>query len=165
MTKRLIAVTALCAIFAVSCGGGEDESAAPRASPASATPPAATPTSMPEATAVEDVEATPGLRPADGDTPAAGICAEPTEPIAVIQFLEGIPDPRCTILRPDQRIRFVNGLTEPVSVQVGRYSATVAPNSAVLFDAPAGSYLAPGVHVVDASVPSARAEVWLREAP
>lgn len=163
--RTLIAVTALCALFALSCGGGDDGSVSPSASPASATPPAATATAVPEVIAVEDVEATPGLKPSEGDTPAAGICARPTEAVVTIQFLEGIPDPRCTILRPEQRIRFINRLTEPVALTLGRYSATTAPNSSVLFDAPAGSYLAPGVHVVDASVGSARAAIWLQEAP
>jgi hypothetical protein len=124
-----------------------------------------TATSVPEVTAIEDGNATPGLKPSESDTPAAGICASPTEPVVTIHFLEGIPDPRCTVLRPDQRIRFINRLTEPVTLTLGRYSATAAPNSSVLFDAPAGSYLALGVHVVGASVGSARAELWLQETP
>jgi hypothetical protein len=150
------------ATFAFSCGG--DEQQVGPAPSAAAPKPTAAP--MPEATAVESRDATPGLRPADGDTPAAGICLGPTEEAVVtIELFPDIPSPRCSYATPDQRIRFVNRMDEQVTLALGRYSASVPAGAAVLFDAPAGTYLAPGVHVIDASLPSARAAIWLREAP
>ncbi len=159
--RPLAAIAVLCSALVLACGGGENAEA-PSATATATTQPAAT--SPPEATAVESRGATPGLKPADSEQPAAGICAGPTSgPVVTIELLEGIPDPRCSYLTPEQTIRFVNRLKEPVTLTVGRYSGTVGPNSILLFDAPAGSYLALGVHAVDASVPSARAELWLRE--
>lgn len=165
VNRVLIAIATLFAVFIMSCGD-DSETVLPNASPARATPPAATATPAPEETAIESRQATPGLKPSEGDTPAAGICLGPTsEAVVTIEFLDGIPDPRCSFLTPDQRIRFVNRLQDPVTLTIGRYSGTVAPNSSLLFDAPVGSYLAVGVHTVDASVPGARAELILREAP
>jgi hypothetical protein len=94
------------------------------------------------------------------DMPAAGICAQPAESQVVVTILPGIPDPRCTRIRPDQTLKVVNQTGEQVQVQIGTFDTTIEPDGAAVFDVPFGKYLAPGVHLVQVT-PCCSPELWL----
>jgi hypothetical protein len=102
------------------------------------------------------------LKQPDSQTPAAGICAEPPAgDVATITINVDAPSPRCSKITPEQRLRVVNNTAEPVQVELARFRVTVAPAEAQVLDAPAGDYLAPGVHVLQVSSTAGGAEVWL----
>ncbi len=160
LSARTVFVTAVvCSLPFAGCGGAGEAPTVTVVATAQAT---ATP--LPEATAVESRDATPGIKPADSKEPAAGICAGPIDgPIVTIEIDQDVPTPRCSLVRPDQGVRFVNHLGEPVQLTLGRYSGTAPANGDLLFDVPVSSYLGPGNHVVDASAPTGRAEVFVVE--
>ncbi len=105
----------------------------------------------------------PGLKPADSELPAAGICAEPP-PGGVVTFTieVAVPSPRCARVLPRHRVRIENRTGETKRVQLARFDVTLAPGAAETFDAPVGTYLAPGVHSVKVSPPPfGGPELWL----
>ena len=100
--------------------------------------------------------------PADAATPAGGICAEAQGAEAVVSFNPGFPDPTCLIVTPDQRLRLVNRLDEPVAVSLGSVSAILEPGSEGVVGPRFGDYLAPGVHFLEESAYEGDPEIWLR---
>ena len=79
------------------------------------------------------------------DQPAAGICASPEGALVTITIYPDIPDPRCAIVRPDQRLQVVNSTQADLQVSLGDFTAT----------------LAPGVHQVQV-LPCCGPELWLQ---
>lgn len=73
----------------------------------------------------------------------------------------GIPDPRCLVVSPAQHLRLVNHTGGTVQVSLGRFAATLAPGAEVVFEAPFGDYLLPGVHAVWVDA-CCGGEIWLR---
>lgn len=82
------------------------------------------------------------------DQPAAGICARPETAVVQVRLLPGIPEPRCTIVGPTQRLSLTNAAERPLSISIGIHRAQLAPGASWLLDQPFGAYLAPGVHRV-----------------
>jgi hypothetical protein len=90
----------------------------------------------------------PGTPAPGSESPAAGICAEPEEPVVTVIMDVSTPNPRCSIVTPDQRIRIVNKRDETALVVLGGFRASLRHNEAALFDAPAGTYLGTGFHSI-----------------
>jgi len=91
-----------------------------------------------------------GLKPADSDTPAAGICSESPGDQVVITLgtdSSGLPlAGRCVMVSPGQRIRLVNQSEGPYAVQFADFNIDLPRGSEMLLDKPVGEYLATGVH-------------------
>lgn len=123
----------------------------------------ATPTVQPSQPAIATAPPSPGstaLATPSGQSPAAGICADPSKgDLAVFVFRPDLPDPRCGVARPEQRLQVVNDTEQTIQVKIAQYEAQVEPGATYVFEAPLGSFLAPGVHDLWASAPSP--ELWL----
>ena len=74
---------------------------------------------------------------------------------------EDIPDPRCMLFNPFQKLRVANQTGKTVRVSIGPFAVELAPGAAHLFDAPVGDYLLPGVHQVQVQ-PCCSPALWLR---
>lgn len=123
----------------------------PIASATPALPASAVTTLVPtEAQPGSDPYPLPFLKPADGDTPAAGICG--TSPGEIVQIElgtgpDGLPlGGRCVQVTPVQRIELANPTFESFHVTFGMFDVDVSSGSVVLLDKAVGEYLAPGVH-------------------
>jgi len=73
-----------------------------------------------------------------------------------------MPDPRCSIVRPDQKLSVINKTQNTLEVSIGRFSASLEPGAEILFDTPFGEYLAPGVHQL-LVLPCCGPELWLED--
>jgi hypothetical protein len=131
--------------------------------PTAVTEPAVSATAQPIAT---EPPGTPGaaLATAVSDSPAAGICAETDDPIVTVTIFPDIPDPRCTIIRPEQRLRLINQRGETIEVSLAGLTATLEAGAEHVFEIPFGQLLAPGVHAFQVS-PCCGAELWLQDGP
>lgn len=92
--------------------------------------------------------------------PAAGICAEADDEEVVMRLLPGIPDPRCVIVRPDQRLRVVNETGADVNISLGPFALPLPANGQTVIGPTFGEYLLPGVHVLSVD-PCCGGELWL----
>ena len=95
------------------------------------------------------------------DSPAAGICAEHEGSLVSVTIFPDIPDPRCSLVRPDQRLRVINMRSENIAVNLARLRAEIGPGEDYTFVEPFGVLLMPGVHRFDVS-PCCGAELVLR---
>ena len=104
-----------------------------------------------------------GLKPADSDTPAAGICGEVQgDPVAIILGIDssGLPlASRCLIVTPSQRIKLVNQSGNSINMDFAGYQINLSVGGEMLLDKPVGQYLALGVH----SLPTGP-ELWVKTA-
>jgi hypothetical protein len=102
-----------------------------------------------------------GLKPSEGDTPAAGICLEPQEEqVAIALGLDqsGMPlAGRCILLSPTQRIKLVNQSGESIAIQFADFDIDLPVGNEILLDKPIGEYLASGVHYLPMGT-----ELWLK---
>ena len=114
---------------------------------------------------------TAGLVTADAQQPAAGICGTWAGTVVVIDANPDTPNPRCVVVRADQRLRVVNttnafGMTgKSITVTFANYPPRILViGRGTLFDRPFGTYLAVGVHDVHISYypGSGGAEVWMK---
>jgi hypothetical protein len=94
--------------------------------------------------------------------PAAGICTQAEGDEAVMRLEPGIPDPRCMIVRGDQRLRVLNHTGGDVAIAIGPFSLPLPANGETVIGPPIGSYLLPGVHVLQVD-PCCGGELWLKE--
>lgn len=97
------------------------------------------------------------------ESPAAGICGESEGPVVTVTIQPDIPDPRCLVIRPDQRLKVVNRTSGSLQVALGPFLAEIDPGGEYLFDRAFGEYLASGVHQVLVS-PCCSPELWLKDA-
>ncbi len=102
-----------------------------------------------------------GLKPADSDTPAAGICAQAAGELQRIELGAG-PDGlplagRCWVLPQAVRLQLVNGTDAPLVFNFARYHVDLSPRAEMLLDSPVGEYLAPGVHFLPHGP-----EIWVK---
>ena len=104
----------------------------------------------------------PALATPVADSPAAGICAEFDGKVVTVTIHPDIPDPRCGLIQPDQKLEVVNAREETLLVAIGHLEAEIAAGERHLFDLEFGEYLAPGVHRVEVQ-PCCGAELWLKE--
>jgi hypothetical protein len=94
------------------------------------------------------------------DSPAAGICAEFEGEVISMTINPGIPDPRCVIVNPNQRLRVVNKLESEITASLGSLTATIAPGSEYTFEKAFGELLMPGVHNLGVT-PCCGGSLWL----
>lgn len=105
---------------------------------------------------------TPALKPADAESPAAGICTDPPKDEFVTMTIRpDVPDPRCAKARRDQQLVLVNATAAPVQVSLGVFNMTIQPGEEGHLDKALGEYLAPGVHFIQVSPPGVGGELWL----
>ena len=78
-----------------------------------------------------------------------------------ITIYPDIPDPRCAIVRPEQRLRIVNSTAIPLQVSLASFQAEIGPGAEYAFELPLGEFLAPGVHLVQV-LPCCGPELWLK---
>lgn len=97
------------------------------------------------------------LVPADSQTPAAGTCVGPSldQLVTVTIGLDNVPQPRCTKVTANQKLKIVNNKDQNIQQSIGQYVINVAPGQSQTIDATFGSYLAPGVHDIVS-------EIWLQ---
>jgi hypothetical protein len=111
------------------------------------------------------------LVPADSDLPAAGSCGSAPGALAVVDANPDTPQPRCLVVRTDQRLEVVNTSdrfqqpgTEITVTMPGFPSRVLAIGASTVFDRPFGAYLAPGVHRLRISLYSGSgADLWLKD--
>jgi hypothetical protein len=96
--------------------------------------------------------------------PAAGICGATEAAEVTITIYSDIPDPRCAIVRPEQRLKIVNGTANVLRVSLASFQAEIEPGAEYAFDLPLGEFLAPGVHLVQV-LPCCGPELWLKPTP
>jgi hypothetical protein len=78
-----------------------------------------------------------------------------------LRSLDDVPQPRCLIIRDQQFLRIVNGLTTTITARVGhRLHVTLAPGRSATLPEPIGKYLAPGVHGLRFT-PASGADIWV----
>ena len=146
---KLLCAGVLLVVFALTACGDGSETPGGEASPT----PVATATATPTAIA---------QKPADADSPAAGICADvPAGDVVTVALNVDVPDPRCVKVIPLQRLRVVNNTGQAITVELGRFRVEMAPGGEQTLDASFGEYLAPGVHRVKTSAPPGGPELWL----
>jgi len=110
-----------------------------------------------------EVQPTPlQLATPQSQSPAAGICAEPTDDEVVMRLEPGIPDPRCIIVQAGQRLRVVNHTGGDVTISLGPYSLLLPSNGETVLGPTFGEYLLPGVHSLQVD-PCCGGELWLKE--
>lgn len=95
------------------------------------------------------------------DSPAAGICAEPEDPIVTVSLVQDLPSPRCMKVTPGQRLNIKNATAQSLQARLGSFEVTLAPNQEATFEADLGAYLAPGVHIIIVSGSASGPEIWL----
>jgi len=122
---------------------------------AGAKPTSVTPTPTLAATPQSHTLATPYAQ-----QPAAGICASFEGEVVTVTLYPDVPDPRCSKVRPDQKLSVINKTKNTLEVTIGSFTVSLEPGAETLFDTPFGEYLAPGVHQVLVS-PCCGAELWL----
>lgn len=93
-------------------------------------------------------------------SPAAGICAETEGEIVTVTIYPDIPDPRCSVVKPYQRLHIVNARAERITVRLADLDVDIDPTKEFTFGVTFGQLLLPGVHVVDVS-PCCGAELVL----
>ena len=95
------------------------------------------------------------LKPADAQTPAAGICAGPDEgefaQVALQRTPDNVPAPRCLFIRSDQKLQVTNFTDDTITVTLGRVQMTLKSGETHTDNQIFGSYLAPGVHGISMS--------------
>jgi hypothetical protein len=110
-----------------------------------------------------DLAANGTIEPRETDFPAAGICGGDTARIQTVALrsLDYVPQPRCLIIRDQQFLRIVNGLTTTITARIGhRLHVTLAPGHSATLPEPIGRYLAPGVHGLRFT-PASGADIWV----
>jgi len=130
----------------------------PTSPPITGTEPEAALTQTPTA-----AEANPNadLKPADSDTPAAGICGEAQGEIMSIVLgagQDGLPlAGRCIVFAPSQHIQLVNGTDAALAFDFAGFHVDLPAGGEMLLNRPVGEYLALGVHFLPHGP-----EIWVK---
>lgn len=109
-----------------------------------------------------DQSQTDGRATPFSNSPAAGICGEAQGDLATMTLLPGIPDPRCLVVRPNQRLRVINRTEGTVEISLAGVTQTLKPEGSFTFTAEFGELLQPGVHGLMVE-PCCGGEIWLKE--
>lgn len=122
-----------------------------------------TPTAVPAtSTPVTSSPSSSGLKPADSDMPASGICGEARgDPVSIVLGIgpDGLPlAGRCVQITPAQRIKLINQSSSPFNILFGEYHIDLPVGGEMLLDKPAGQYVALGVHFLPMGP-----ELWVKE--
>lgn len=103
--------------------------------------------------------------------PAAGACGRTAGSVVTVYVDPDVPEPRCTEVRPDQRLRVVNASNrfdqrgKTITVRWAPFASRTLPVGSISsYARPFGSYLARGVHGLRLSLyAGGGAEIWLRQ--
>ena len=103
------------------------------------------------------------LAPADTQTPAAGTCLPADGPVATVTLSPDVPQPRCVVVKPEQRLDLVNPGQTAVTATLGAQTIIVPAGQTGRIDLAFGDYLEPGVHRLDVAelYASSSPEIWL----
>jgi hypothetical protein len=97
----------------------------------------------------------------------AAACESP--PGAVVELVvtgpDGVPQPRCSQVRRDQRLRLSNRSWTPVAARVGRYAYRLGPGESRDVPGPVSGYLADGAHAIALSAGATGPVVVVTDAP
>jgi len=102
---------------------------------------------------------------ADPTRPRYGICPAASGDVVTMTIGPVAPDPICTAVTASQHLRVVNAVGSVVTVAFGAEPPRVlAAGGSTTYDAPFGSYLAPGSHYVHVSryEGGGGGEIWLK---
>jgi hypothetical protein len=94
--------------------------------------------------------------------PAAGICGLAEGEWVTMTIFVDIPDPRCIRVEPGQKLTVINQTQGRISVSLGRFHSDLNPGEEIHLDQPFGTYLAPGVHLLEVD-PCCGGTLWLLE--
>jgi hypothetical protein len=94
--------------------------------------------------------------------PAAGICASFESELVVVTLNPDVPDPRCSKVRADQKLKVINQTQNTLQVSIGSFRTSLEAGAEIVFDTPFGDYLAEGVHQLQVD-PCCGPELWLEE--
>ena len=101
---------------------------------------------------------------AESKEPAAGICAQPSDgDETMVRIKDGMPDPRCQKIRPNQILVISNETGEDLIFWVGdrvEDFVVAGPEIEYAFDLPVGLWLEPGVHRINMEHMSGP-EIWV----
>ena len=96
-------------------------------------------------------------------SPASGICPEvPAGETASVDIYPDIPSPRCLLVKAEQHMALTNRSDEVLIFRLGHIEGQIQPGHTYLVEESFGSYLLPGVHVVQVS-PYSGPEIFLVE--
>jgi hypothetical protein len=151
----LAAVAAGCGSGSGTASSGAATNAPPPAKPRESGGPRAGASSAKAPTArVSRARSVSGREAGASGTPSVGVCGRARGKVVDFLLLSDTPGPKCAIVGPGQRLRFVNATgfagrpPNPVRLDWAGFEATIPPHHAVLLDAPIGSYLGSGIHDV-----------------
>jgi hypothetical protein len=115
------------------------------------------------AVSTDDLSPNGTIEPGAGDYPAAGICGGNAGRVQTVALhsLDYVPQPRCLIIRDQQFLRIVNGMSTSITARLGnRLRVTLAPGRGVTLPEPIGKYLGSGVHSLRFT-PASAAAIWV----
>ena len=92
--------------------------------------------------------------------PAAGICGNFEGEMVTVTLNPDIPDPRCSKVRPEQKLTVINQTQNTLQVSIGSFTTSLEPGTSTIIDTPFGEYLAQGVHQLQVT-PCCGPELWL----
>ena len=104
----------------------------------------------------------PVLATPHAQQPAAGICGAVDGELALVEIFPDIPSPRCLQVTGTQRLLVTNQTGQGLRIRIGHHDLLLPAGEKAVIDAPLGNYLAPGVHLLDAT-PFSGPELWLVE--
>jgi hypothetical protein len=102
------------------------------------------------------------LEPPDAVGPTAGSCSIERGRVGTVRLgPDFVPQPRCLVVRHDQRLRVVNRSGDAIRPRLGKEMALTIPDGgAVTFRGTVGDHLATGVHRLVFTAASA-ADIWV----
>jgi hypothetical protein len=99
------------------------------------------------------------LKPADAQIPTSGICSEPSinETVTITLGIDSVPQPRCTKVTSNQKLKIINDSSQAISGTVGQYTINIVSGQNQTINQTFDSYLESGVHSI------VGAEIWLQK--
>lgn len=150
-TSRIFVVL-LVGLALANCGTSAERAAVPLSKPA---------------VSQETQQARPGfpsvVASTDQQHPSAPLCGIGEGEIASITINMDTPVPRCIRVTATQRLQVINRTSTQVALKLAHFDVRIVADASHLFDAPVGTYLAPGVHrlTVSGYPGSGGAEIWV----
>jgi hypothetical protein len=96
--------------------------------------------------------------------PAAGMCASFEGGLVIMTLNPGIPDPRCSKVKANQKLEVTKHTPDTLQVRIGSFQAILEAGGEVAFETTFRDYLAEGVHHLDVA-PCCGPELWLEAIP
>lgn len=102
------------------------------------------------------------LDPPDAVAPTAPACAVARGSVGNVRLApDFVPQPRCLVIRHDQRLSVTNATGATLTATLGTHlRASIPDGTTYTFSGSVGDYLAPGVHRLGFT-PSSGADVWV----